>query len=296
MPRAMLGGVPAAALGDLADAAAGEVALPLVGLGLALAGVGALKMSAYSQVEYVKAAMLSRHVAPGGARVVQLGGSTRDLFYYPTGTLQARAGTTPALCPTRDAPCVQVTVAEEGMSSPGIWEQAGVQARVPVRPLAAGPAAALAAAAGSSADAVVALGVLPEGLEECKALLREAYRVLKPGGTLVYVQRVRGEGAAAALQPLIGGAGKIDAAALEASLTASSSWDFAQTDIAVPGRDPHAVGVAIKPLSASTAGAGAAAPASVDASAFEALMRSGKARTARAAQQEGGGGGGGFGQ
>ena len=34
--------------------------------------------------------MLARYVRPGGARVLQLGGSTRDLFYYPQGTVQVR--------------------------------------------------------------------------------------------------------------------------------------------------------------------------------------------------------------
>lgn len=48
----------------------------------------ALKVSTYSQLEYIVAAMLTRHVKAGGARVVQLGGSTRDLFYYPAGTVQ----------------------------------------------------------------------------------------------------------------------------------------------------------------------------------------------------------------
>ena len=43
----------------------------------------ALRASTYTQLEYITASMLSRHVRAGGARVVQLGGSTRDLYYYP---------------------------------------------------------------------------------------------------------------------------------------------------------------------------------------------------------------------
>jgi hypothetical protein len=42
---------------------------------------------------------------------LQLGGSTRDLFYYPEGTLQVTVG---------------------GPQVGAMWEQAGVQAKVPV--------------------------------------------------------------------------------------------------------------------------------------------------------------------
>jgi len=51
-------------------------------------------------------------------------------------------------------------------------------------------------------------------------------------------------------------------------------WDFVQWDEALQGSDPHAVGVAIKPL---TAVGGSKAPdGSVDAVAFEQLMRRNK--------------------
>lgn len=45
--------------------------------------VAGLRFWAYSQIEYITAAMLARHIKAGGARVLQLGGSTRDLYYYP---------------------------------------------------------------------------------------------------------------------------------------------------------------------------------------------------------------------
>ena len=32
--------------------------------------------------------MLGRHVRAGGARVLQLGGTTRDIYYYPQGTVE----------------------------------------------------------------------------------------------------------------------------------------------------------------------------------------------------------------
>jgi len=39
-------------------------------------------------LEYVIAAMIGNHVPSGGARVLQIGGGTRELYYYPQGTLQ----------------------------------------------------------------------------------------------------------------------------------------------------------------------------------------------------------------
>ena len=65
-------------------------------------------------------------------------------------------------------------------------------------------------------------------------------------------------------------------------------WDFVQWDAALEGTDPHAVGVAVKPLSAG--GAGAPPGASVDRVAFEQVMKrsSGKRnkQQAQAAQQQ----------
>lgn len=70
--------------------------------------VAAAKFAAYSQVEVVRASMLSRHVKAGGAKVLQLGGSTKDIFYYPEGT-------------------VQVAVLGPEVNA-GLWEQAGMSA------------------------------------------------------------------------------------------------------------------------------------------------------------------------
>lgn len=51
----------------------------------------------------------------------------------------------------------------------------------------------------------------------------------------------------------------------------SLPWDFMEWDIAVDGLDPHAVGVAVKPLQA----AGGGDPEfSVDNTAFEQLLKS----------------------
>jgi hypothetical protein len=67
-----------------------------------------------------------------------------------------------------------------------------------------------------------------------------------------------------------------------------AGWDFAQLDALLENTDPHAVGVAIKPLSAGAGSGGAAG--SVDAAAFEQLMRrGGKAKQQQQQQQQGGG-------
>lgn len=71
-----------------------------------------------------------------------------------------------------------------------------------------------------------------------------------------------------------------DPAAVEA-VQQYGGWDFVQWDATLEGTDPHAVGVAVKPL--STGGTAA----SVDAEAFEQLRRRGKAKQQR--QRQGGG-------
>eukprot|EP00889_Picochlorum_renovo_P005427 jgi/Picre1/32457/NNA_007803.t1 len=85
--------------------------LPII-IGSTGIGFGLIKVMAYSQLEVVRTAMLSRHVQQGGARVLQLGGTTRDLYYYPSGT-------------------VQVTVNAIDINK-GLFQQAGMTVGVPV--------------------------------------------------------------------------------------------------------------------------------------------------------------------
>jgi hypothetical protein len=113
--------------------------------------------------------MLSRHVKPGGAKVVQLGGSTRDLYYYPKGTIQVIAV----------APDLSVS----------LWEQGGMQAGVGVRAIKNDVLKALNGLGGSSVDSVVAFG---QESVDVKPLVLEAWRVLKPGGTFVFIQPIKG--------------------------------------------------------------------------------------------------------
>ncbi|KAI3423425.1 hypothetical protein D9Q98_010641 [Chlorella vulgaris] len=235
--------------------------LPAAGLGVALAGVAALRLNGYSRLEYVTAAMLSRHVKRGGARVLQLGGSTRDLFYYPEGTLQVTVG---------------------GPQVGAMWEQAGVQAKVPVVAVTADVQKVLSSQAGSTLDSVVLLNQLQQWAD-VEQLLAQVYRILKPGGTLVFIQRLRG----GPLQGLLGGGGGVEPGVVD-SVQQYAGWDFAQLDALLEDTDPHAVGVAIKPLSAGAGSGGAAG--SVDAAAFEQLMRrGGKAKQKQQQQQQGGG-------
>ncbi len=133
--------------------------------------VVAAKFAAYSQLEVVRTGMLSRHVKAKDARVLQLGGTTRDLFYYPNGT-------------------VQVTIAAEDIKE-GLWEQAGISAGVPVRPVKTSSAMALSNSAGAAFDSVVAFDQLGSVLDY-STYFADVWRVLNPGGTFIFIQRVTG--------------------------------------------------------------------------------------------------------
>ena len=117
--------------------------LPLPALGAAAVIVPSVGLAAwffylYSQLEYITASMLTRHVPRGGngATVIQVGGSTKDLFYYPKNTLQ-------------------VSVVGEDVNK-GLMEQAGMQAAVPTVAKVQSPSD-LGFAANNSVDAVVLL-------------------------------------------------------------------------------------------------------------------------------------------
>lgn len=142
-----------------------------------------LRLYTYSQLEYITAAMLARHVKPGGARVlqvrrmaaslavqrqtgggptcraflltpltflVQVGGTTRDVFYYPASTVQVTIGGSslnPGALALRSAVAGAALPAwrTAGTSlsrccrAAGLWEQAGMQAKVPVSAVKAEP-------------------------------------------------------------------------------------------------------------------------------------------------------------
>ena len=74
--------------------------------------------------------------------------------------------------------------------------------------------------------------------------------------------------------------------AVMAAVQEYRGWDFVQWDAALEGTDPHAVGVAIKPL--ADGGAGGPPGASVDSVAFEQMMKrnSGKRNKQQAKAQQ----------
>ena len=227
--------------------------------------------------------MLSRHVNANGARVLQLGGTTRDLFYYPKGT-------------------VQVTAAEEDLKE-GLWEQAGMQAGVPVRPLKASSASALSSSAGAAFDSIVAFDQLGS-VSDFKKYFSDIWRVRISGSPVAGLVRLGGPPAA----------GKVDvsfafwirnscifyifiliflfvlfsaAPDVGDTIANSQAWDFIQWDTAAGALDPHAVGVAIKPLQV-----GMSDDFSVDAGTFEQVMKAkqGKGKKKGGSREKGFGG------
>ncbi|GBF89091.1 hypothetical protein Rsub_01808 [Raphidocelis subcapitata] len=82
---------PEAVLGLLADAGGLSAGSAAVGAAAAAAlGAAGLRFYCYSQLEYATAAMLSNWVPRGGngAKVIQLGGGARQLYYYPKNVVQ----------------------------------------------------------------------------------------------------------------------------------------------------------------------------------------------------------------
>uniref|UniRef100_A0A383VYG1 Methyltransferase type 11 domain-containing protein n=1 Tax=Tetradesmus obliquus TaxID=3088 RepID=A0A383VYG1_TETOB len=214
---------------DLAalDTAVSPAMVILPGVAI-LAGAAALKFYLYSQLEYITAAMLTKYVpqAGKGATVIQLGGGTRELYYYPKNTM---------------------TVINVGENvNKGLMEQAGVTAAVPTI-VKQQPITDLSFQPDASVDAVVALGVISQlSAQQRQQCLEEAARVLKPGMPLVFVEPVLEGGSP--LRGLVGvSAGKqaLPSAELQA-LQESSAFSYSQFDVALQGQDPHAVGVAVK--------------------------------------------------
>jgi ubiquinone/menaquinone biosynthesis C-methylase UbiE len=124
----------------------------------------------YTQVQLVTARLLSRSLPKGNIRVVQLGGGSRELYYYPSTT-------------------VQVTVCNSDLKA-GLLERAAIQAGVPIlcmkerwERIERLPA--------RSADALVCVRMLDE-VEDFQRLCKAAARLLKPGG------RCAGQGLSAA--------------------------------------------------------------------------------------------------
>ncbi|CAD7703986.1 unnamed protein product [Ostreobium quekettii] len=137
-----------------------------VGLAALIGGFFAYRAYLYGQMEYITASMLTNNV-PKGARVVQVGGGTREVFYYPKGT-------------------IQINVVGEDINE-GLISNAGVQAAIPVAPHKQ-PPTNLSFAAGSTMDAVVIFELL-SGMEDVRSFFDEVNRVLKIGAPLIFVEK-----------------------------------------------------------------------------------------------------------
>jgi len=189
-------------VGIPSGAAAAAVILPLLGF-------AAYRTVTYGKLEYITAAMLTNHVPRGGngAVVIQAGGGTRELYYYPKDTRQ-------------------VTVVGVDINR-SLLEQAGIQAQVPTKAYAQAPSD-LGFAPPGSTDAVVSLGALG-AMSERDALrfLDEAARVLRSGAKLVFVE-------------------KNSERALRLLRSSANSWDDVEYDMATEVGDQHVVGVATR--------------------------------------------------
>lgn len=214
--------------------------LPIV-IGSAGIGFGLIKVMAYSQLEVVRTAMLSRHVQQGGARVLQLGGTTRDLYYYPSGT-------------------VQVTVNAMDINK-GLFQQAGMTVGVPVEATDLDLRECLQKTRDGSVDSVVSFDQFGSvsSASELTNIVSEIHRVLKPGGTFVFYQRLARGGMGQF------GAGNTCHLPVGDVISENEGWDFCEWDTAAASLDAHAVGVCVKSIAESV-------PSSVDESSFEQIL------------------------
>ncbi|GAX85089.1 hypothetical protein CEUSTIGMA_g12509.t1 [Chlamydomonas eustigma] len=125
----------------------------------------------YTQLEYITASMLSRHVprTDKGANVIQVGGGSKELYYYPKNTMQ-------------------VTIVGDGINK-SLLEQAGMQASVPTLARPQSPSD-LSFAATSSVDAVVCGRAASKMSQDTRRrFFTETARILKPGCPLIFIER-----------------------------------------------------------------------------------------------------------
>ncbi len=239
----------------LDDTASVMDALPVVGFGSIALGLGLVKVMAYSQLEVVRTAMLSRHVKQGNAKVLQLGGTTRDLYYYPTGT-------------------VKITVNDLGIKK-GLFQQAGMTVGIPVEATSFEIMECLSKTPTGSLDSVVSFEQFGdiEGASELSTILSEIGRVLKPGGTFIFYQRLANGGFA---QLGSRSSGSVLQIGEIISSSVDTVWDFCEYDVAAQGLDAHDVGVAVRCMAYEED------TFSVDDGAFEEILKKQKRQSSKA--------------
>jgi len=209
----------------LQDGAAGWFVPGAAGVGI---WIIVLKIIAYSQLEVVRTKMLGRYVARNKSRVLQLGGTTRDLFYYPKGV-------------------IQVIVNAPNVTS-SLYEQAGIQSGIPVSANCENTVEFLSSQERNMFDCVVCFDQFDNSMEESqiKNMVNMIHRVLKPGGSFVFYQRTKeGNSLFGGLTQTLGGKPSLDRD-IGNLITRNNPWDFCEWDTASPSVDPHQVGVCIK--------------------------------------------------
>ena len=235
----------------LQDGAAGWI---VSGAGLGALGVLLLKFIAYSQLEVVRTKMLGRYVARNESRVLQLGGTTRDLYYYPNGVVQVVVN-------APDAPT-------------SLYEQAGIQSGIPVSVnCESNTVEFLSSQKRNMFDCVVCFDQFDNSMteSEIKNVINSIHRVLKPGGSFVFYQRTKeGNSVFGGLAQSLGGKPSLDRD-IGNLITFCNLWDFCEWDIASPSFDPHQVGVCIKSKDEETS-----KNSSVDSITFEQIRKRGK--------------------
>eukprot|EP01025_Chloroclados_australasicus_P048289 TRINITY_DN54676_c0_g1_i1.p1 TRINITY_DN54676_c0_g1~~TRINITY_DN54676_c0_g1_i1.p1 ORF type:complete len:251 (+),score=16.06 TRINITY_DN54676_c0_g1_i1:123-875(+) len=182
-----------------------------------------IRIYSYAELEVITARMLTTWVPHGGARVIQIGGGTRQLFYYPKDT-------------------VQVTVVGPYLNE-DLIQQGGMQAAV--------PAIAkkldyqdLSFSEDGTTDAVVIVNVLPQ-TKDMNKLLSEAARVLKKECPLILIQRTKG------LVPQIGQSVAQQQEIIDLIDKQLQFGEF-KYDIALQKFDPHVIGVTFKQINKTT--------------------------------------------
>jgi len=208
-----------------------------LGPGLAIvAVVGGLlswRSWVYFQRELFVASTIGRYVPKGRAKVIQINGTTRDVYYYPEGT-------------------ISVEVVGSNIN-PGLMQQAGYSAKIPVTARKQSPANLKFQATGSL-DAVVAFDGLASVGDQAPQYFAEVARVLKPGAPFIFFDRLKGEGTAAIAQPIVGSfANRIDESQLLEIRQTSDLVDV-RGGTKLEGQDPHAVGVAFRRRETARAG------------------------------------------
>eukprot|EP01024_Parvocaulis_polyphysoides_P021216 TRINITY_DN20056_c0_g1_i1.p1 TRINITY_DN20056_c0_g1~~TRINITY_DN20056_c0_g1_i1.p1 ORF type:complete len:265 (+),score=24.16 TRINITY_DN20056_c0_g1_i1:65-859(+) len=184
-----------------------------------LAVYAGARFYSYSQMEVATAGMLTNWVPRGGARVIQIGGGTRQLYYYPKDT-------------------VLVTVVGPDVNV-DLIQQAGMQAAVPTIAKKQKIQELLFQEAGS-VDAVVILDSF-QTVENIQKFLSEIARVLKKGCPMIIIQQIEG----GVVPQFIAQNKKVQKNQLIEQLKSQSKeFEEFQYDIAVEQIDPHVVGFA----------------------------------------------------